>query len=61
MRPPRRHPKHGILRSEHVSEECLRAFRTLPAEEKLRWLGELATFCGQPGLARKTKSGKARN
>lgn len=31
-------------RTYYVSDERLRAFRALPAEEKLRWLEELATF-----------------
>ena len=31
-------------RTYHLSDERLRAFRALPAEEKLRWLEELATF-----------------
>lgn len=31
-------------RTYHVSHERLRAFRALPAEEKLRWVEELATF-----------------
>jgi hypothetical protein len=31
-------------RTYHVSDERLRAFRALSAEEKLRWVEELATF-----------------
>lgn len=31
-------------RTYHVSDERLRAFRALPAEEKLRWIEELAAF-----------------
>ncbi|MEW5965863.1 MAG: hypothetical protein AB1720_02510 [Pseudomonadota bacterium] len=31
-------------RTYYVSDERLRAFRALPAEDKLRWLEELATF-----------------
>lgn len=31
-------------RTYHVSDERLRAFRALPAEEKLRWVEELAAF-----------------
>jgi hypothetical protein len=31
-------------RTYHVSDERLRAFRALPAEDKLRWIEELATF-----------------
>lgn len=31
-------------RTYYVSDERLRAFRALPAEEKLRWVEELATF-----------------
>jgi hypothetical protein len=31
-------------RTYHISDARLRAFRTLSAEEKLRWVEELATF-----------------
>lgn len=31
-------------RTYYVSDERLRTFRALPAEEKLRWVEELATF-----------------
>lgn len=31
-------------RTYHVSDDRLRAFRALSAEEKLRWVEELATF-----------------
>ena len=31
-------------RTYYVSDDRLRAFRALSAEEKLRWLEELATF-----------------
>lgn len=31
-------------RTYHVSDERLRTFRALPAEDKLRWLEEIATF-----------------
>lgn len=31
-------------RTYHVSDERLRAFRALPAEDKLRWIEELAAF-----------------
>lgn len=31
-------------RTYYVSDERLRAFRALPAEEKLRWVEELAAF-----------------
>ena len=31
-------------RTYHVSDERLRAFRTLTPEQKLRWVEELATF-----------------
>lgn len=31
-------------RTYHLSDERLRAFRALPAEQKLRWVEELATF-----------------
>ena len=31
-------------RTYYVSDERLRAFRALPAEDKLRWLEEVATF-----------------
>jgi len=31
-------------RTYYVSDERLRAFRALPAGEKLRWVEELATF-----------------
>ncbi|MBU1224681.1 MAG: hypothetical protein KKA22_03490 [Gammaproteobacteria bacterium] len=31
-------------RTYYVSNERLRAFRALPAEEKLRWVEELAAF-----------------
>lgn len=34
---------HGN-RTYYVSDERLRTFRALPAEEKLRWVEELATF-----------------
>jgi len=40
-------------RTYYVSDERLRAFRALPAEEKLRWVGELAAFLR---LARPVKS-----
>lgn len=31
-------------RTYYVSDERMRTFRTLPTEEKLRWVEELATF-----------------
>lgn len=31
-------------RTYYVSDERLKAFRALPAEEKLRWVEEFATF-----------------
>lgn len=31
-------------RTYYLSDERLHAFRALPAEEKLRWVEELATF-----------------
>lgn len=48
-------------RTYYVSDERLRAFRALPAEEKLRWVEELAAFlrlaqpveCAATGEAKK--------
>ena len=31
-------------RTCYISDECLRAFRRLTPEQKLRWVEELATF-----------------
>lgn len=31
-------------RTYYISDECLRAFRQLTPEQKLRWVEEMATF-----------------
>lgn len=47
-------------RTYHVSDERLRAFRALPAEEKLRWVEELAAFLrlAQPVESAATREAK---
>jgi hypothetical protein len=45
-------------RTYHVSDARLRAFRALPAEEKLRWLEELATFLRMIQPAEKANAGQ---
>ena len=47
-------------RTYYVSDARLRAFRALPAEEKLRWLEELATFLRMSQPAEKTNASHAR-
>lgn len=50
-------------RTYHVSDERLRAFRALPAEEKLRWIEELAAFLrlAQPVQGTATDTAKKQN
>ena len=38
------HSFYPCDRTYYVSDECLRAFRQLTPEQKLRWVEELATF-----------------
>lgn len=42
-------------RTYYISDERLRAFRVLPAEDKLRWVEELATFLRMTRSAAGTK------
>jgi len=50
-------------RTYYVSDERLRAFRALPAEEKLRWVEELAAFLrlAQPVQGTATDNAKKQN
>lgn len=50
-------------RTYYVSDERLRAFRALPAEDKLRWLEEVATFLrlAQPAKEANVPPEKPRN
>jgi hypothetical protein len=47
-------------RTYYVSDDRLRAFRALPAEEKLRWVEELAAFLrlAQPVESATTREAK---
>lgn len=45
-------------RTYYLSDERLRAFRALPAEDKLRWVEELATFLRLARPAQKTSVGE---
>lgn len=46
-------------RTYHVSDDRLRAFRALSAEEKLRWVEELATFLRLAQPVESIATGKA--
>jgi gamma-glutamyl:cysteine ligase YbdK (ATP-grasp superfamily) len=45
-------------RTYYLSDERLRTFRALPAEAKLRWVEELATFLRLARSDRETEVGK---
>lgn len=47
-------------RTYYVSDERLRAFRALSAEEKLRWVEELATFLRLAQSVENTAATKAK-
>jgi len=47
-------------RTYYVSDARLHAFRALPAEDKLRWLEELATFLRMTRPAEKKDAGQGK-
>lgn len=47
-------------RTYYLSDARLHAFRALPAEDKLRWVEELAAFLRMTRPAEKTSAGQRR-
>lgn len=48
-------------RTYHVSDERLRAFRTLSPEDKVRWVEQLVTFLRLVSLSKAPQSAKLAN